>query len=81
MLDVCVQIPKFKDIFLKKNSENLFGGFWDIARNPSDGFGRKWVEIVPTGLPELSKPFRDLLNLRKAQLFTIKMFGTPNFSS
>ena len=45
-----------------------------IARNPSDGFGRKWLEIVPTGLPELSKPFRDLLNLRKTQFVTVNMF-------
>ena len=49
-----------------------FGGFLVIARNPSGGFGRKWVEMVPTGLPELSKPFRDLLNLRKTQFLTVK---------
>ena len=40
-------------------------GFWVIARNPPDEFRRKLVEILPTGLPELSKPSRDLLELRK----------------
>ena len=46
-----------------------FGGFWVIARNPPDGFGQKLVQIVPTSLPELSKPPRDLLNLRKTKFF------------
>ena len=46
-----------------------FGGFWVIARNPPDGFRRNLVEILPTGLPELSKPSRDLLQLRKTEFF------------
>ena len=46
-----------------------FGGFLVIARNPPDGFRRNLVEILPTGLPELSKPSRDLLQLRKTEFF------------
>ena len=42
-----------------------FGGFLVIARNPPEHISRNLVEIVPTGLPELSKPSRDLLELRK----------------
>ena len=30
------------------------------------------MEIVPTGFPELFKPTRDLLELRKTELFRIK---------
>ena len=42
-----------------------FGGFGVTARNPPDEFCRKLVEIVPTGLPELSKPSRTTLKIRK----------------
>ena len=30
------------------------------------------MEILPTGLPDLSKPSRDLLELRKTEFFRIK---------
>ena len=32
------------------------------------------MEILPAGLPDLSKPSRTLLKLRETKLFSIKMF-------
>ena len=34
--------------------------------------------MVPTGLPDLSKPSRATVNLRKAQLFTVQSKQTKN---
>ena len=44
-----------------------FFAFLIIARNPPKRFWRKLVEILPTSLPELLKPSRDLLELRKSK--------------
>ena len=54
-----------------------FFAFLIIARNPPDGIWRKLVEIVPTGLPELSKPSREEKNLRKAKQIEVKIFEDP----
>ena len=37
-------------------SDFFLSGFLVIARNPPERFGRKLVEIFPTGLPELLQP-------------------------
>ena len=42
-----------------------FFGFLVITRDHGSFEGRHWVEILPAGLPELFKPSRDLLELRK----------------
>ena len=42
-----------------------FGGFLVITRDHGSFGGRHQVEILPTGLPELFKPARDLLEPRK----------------
>ena len=46
-----------------------FFGFLVIARNPPNEFWRKLVEILPPGLPELSKPSRNLPDRRKTKIF------------
>ena len=43
---------------------NLFG-FLVIARYPTVRLSRKLVEKLRTGLPDLPKPLRTLLHLRK----------------
>ena len=42
-----------------------FGVFLVITRDHGSFGGRHQVEILPTGLPELFKPARDLLEPRK----------------
>ena len=49
-------------------------GFLVITRDHGGFEGRHWVEILPTGLPDLSKPSRDLLELRKTEFFRIKIY-------
>ena len=44
-----------------------FFTFLIIARNPPKRFWRSSVEIFPTSVPELLKPSRDLLELRKSK--------------
>ena len=46
-----------------------FFRFLVMVRNPLERFWRKLVEILPTGLPELSKPSGTLENLRKSKCF------------
>ena len=43
---------------------NLFG-FWVIARYPTVRLSPTSVEILPTGLPDLPKPLRTNMLLRK----------------
>ena len=43
-------------------------GFLVITRDHGSFGGRHQVEILPTGLPELFKPSRDLLELRKTNI-------------
>ena len=45
-----------------------FFGFLVIARHHGSFEGRHQVEILPTGLPELFKPARDLLEPRKFEI-------------
>ena len=52
-----------------------FGGFLVITRDHGSFGGRHQVEILPTGLPELFKPARDLLEPRKFEILG------PKFSS
>ena len=52
-----------------------FGVFLVITRDHGSFGGHHQVEILPTDLPELFKPARDLLEPRK-----FEMLG-PNFSS
>ena len=42
-----------------------FFGFLVITRDHGSFEGRHQVEILPTGLPDLFKDFRDHINLRK----------------
>ena len=42
-----------------------FFSFLVIARYPTVRFLRKLVEILPTGLPDLPKPLRTNIHLRK----------------
>ena len=42
-----------------------FFGFWIIARYPTVRLSRKLEEILPTGLPDLPKPLRTNIHLRK----------------
>ena len=51
-----------------------FGGFWVIARNPTSGFSWKLVEILLPGLPEPSKPSRNLPDRRKTKIFRPEKF-------
>ena len=51
---------------------NLFG-FFVIKSSHGCYKWRHQVEIVATGLPDLSKPSRDLLELRKTQFSRIKI--------
>ena len=52
-----------------------FLGFLVITRDHGSFEGRHQVEILPTGLPELFKPARDLLEPRKFEILG------PTFSS
>ena len=52
-----------------------FLGFLVITRDHGSFGGRHQVEILPTGLPELFKPARDLLEPRKFEILG------PKFSS
>ena len=52
-----------------------FLGFLVITRDHGSFEGRHQVEILPTGLPELFKPARDLLEPRKFEILG------PKFSS
>ncbi len=52
-----------------------FGVFLVITRDHGSFGGRHQVEILPTGLPELFKPARDLLEPRKFEILG------PKFSS
>ena len=52
-----------------------FGFFLVITRDHGSLGGRHQVEILPTGLPELFKPARDLLEPRKFEILG------PKFSS
>ena len=45
-----------------------FGFFLVITRDHGSFGGRHQVEILPTGLPELFKPARDLLEPRKFEI-------------
>ena len=56
-----------------------FVGFLVITRDHGSFEGRHSVEIFPTGLPELFKPSRDLLELRKTELFRDKKLKKPIF--
>ena len=51
-----------------------FFGFSVITRDHGSFEGRHLVEMNPTSLPELSKPSRDLLELRKAKILETKIF-------
>ena len=53
---------------------NCFLGFSVISRDHGSFEGRHLVEMNPTSLPELSKPSRDLLELRKAKFVEAKIF-------
>ena len=54
----------------------LFGKicFLVITRNPEDVYGRKLVEMNPTGLPRLSKQLRDQNNSQKTEKTEIQNF-------
>ena len=54
-----------------------FFGFSVIARNLEGNKGRHLVEMNPTDLPELSKPSRDLLELRKTKILETNFFREP----
>ena len=51
-----------------------FFGFSVITRDHGRFEGRHLVEMNPTGLPELSKPSTDLLELREAKILETKIF-------
>ena len=51
-----------------------FFGFLVITRYHEIFEGCQQVENLPTGLPDLPKPLRNLLHLRKPQFFEIKIF-------
>ena len=44
-------------------------GFWVITRHHGSLARTHLVEILPTDLPELSKPSRDLLNLSNTKIY------------
>ena len=50
-----------------------FGVFLVITRDHGSFGGRHQVEILPIDLPDLSKPSRDLLELRMTEFFRIKL--------
>ena len=50
-----------------------FWGFSVITRNLGGNKGCHLVEMNPTGLPELSKPSRDLLELGEAKILETKI--------
>ena len=50
----------------------LWRGFLVITRDHENFGGRHQVEILPTGLPDLFKPARDLLQLRKLIFVCLK---------
>ena len=52
---------------------NFFGSLV-ITRDHGSFEGRHLVEMNPTSLPELSKPSRDLLELRKTKILETKIF-------
>ena len=52
---------------------NVFG-FSVITRDHGSFEGRHLVEMNPTSLPELSKPSRDLLELRKTKILETNIF-------
>ena len=54
-----------------------FFGFLVITRDHGSFEVRHYVEILPTGLPELSKPSRDLLELKKAKFLEVKILNFP----
>ena len=54
-----------------------FFGFSVITRDHGSFEGRHLVEMNPTSLPELSKPSRDLLELRKAKILETKILEKP----
>ena len=45
----------------------IFFGFLVITRDHGSFEGFHWVDFFPTGLPELFKPTRDLLELRRSE--------------
>ena len=51
-----------------------FFGFSVITRDHGGFEGCHLVEMNPTGLPELSKPSTDLLELRKTKILETKIF-------
>ena len=50
-------------------------GFLVITRDHGSFGGRHQVEILPTDLPELFKPARDLLEPRKFKILFIQVFS------
>ena len=50
-----------------------FFGFLVITRDHGSFEGRHSVDFFPTGLPDLSKPSRDLLELRKTNFLGVKI--------
>ena len=51
-----------------------FFGIPVITRDHGSFEGRHLVEMNPTSLPELSKPSRDLLELRKTKILETKIY-------
>ena len=54
-----------------------FGGVLVITRDHGSFGGRHQVEILPTDLPELFKPARDLLEPRKFEILGPKFSRKP----
>ena len=55
-----------------------FVGFLVITRDHGSFEGRHQVEILPTDLPELFKPSRDLKNLRKTKILDENFYLKKN---
>ena len=67
-----------KHLFVDFLLVNFFG-FLVITRDHGSFEGRHLVEMNPTSLPELSKPSRDLLELRKAKILETNIFRETGY--